>query len=215
MATIERFGPTRRGGPVFRWLGEPLAIDLANTVMVVRGAEDDGPGVDPGEEVDLLAAPADLRRWLDGESDRLDGFEVDGERDIEAIRELRDAVRGLLIAVAEGVSLPERSLALVNAASAAAPISPQLDPSPGRGDRRPVRSDLTEARDPLTGLLGSLARSAIELLSTVPEGELQVCRAPSCGMLYLGRKRWCCSACGNRARAARHYRRHRAAAAAG
>ena len=32
MGTVERFGPTRRGGPVFRWLGEPLAIDFANTV---------------------------------------------------------------------------------------------------------------------------------------------------------------------------------------
>jgi hypothetical protein len=41
---VERFGPTRRGGPVFRWLGEPLAIDLANTVMVVR----------EGQTVDLL-----------------------------------------------------------------------------------------------------------------------------------------------------------------
>ena len=31
-----------------------------------------------------------------------------------------------------------------------------------------------------------------------------------CGMFFVGARRWCCAACGNRARAARHYRRHAA-----
>lgn len=52
---MERFGPTRRGGPVFRWLGEPLAIDLANTVMVVR----------EGKTVDLLGSADELENWLE------------------------------------------------------------------------------------------------------------------------------------------------------
>jgi hypothetical protein len=52
MSQVERLGPTRRGGPVFRCLGEPLAIDLANTIMVVR----------EGEQVHMLADENDLRR---------------------------------------------------------------------------------------------------------------------------------------------------------
>ncbi|WP_217901388.1 MULTISPECIES: CGNR zinc finger domain-containing protein [unclassified Rhodococcus (in: high G+C Gram-positive bacteria)] len=31
-----------------------------------------------------------------------------------------------------------------------------------------------------------------------------MCDAPRCGQLFL-QDRWCCSACGNRARAARHH----------
>jgi GNAT superfamily N-acetyltransferase len=64
--------------------------------------------------------------------------------------------------------------------------------------------------DPLARLLGALARSAIAVLSEPPRERLQICRAPSCGMFFLGARRWCCAACGNRARAARHYRRTRA-----
>jgi predicted RNA-binding Zn ribbon-like protein len=199
MPAIERFGPTRRGGPLFRWLGEPLAIDLANTVMVVR---DDGD-----EAVDLLASSADLEQWLAAEGERLDGY-VAGPDDLEAIRALREAVRGLLAAAAQGNPLAGDDLDRVNAASAAAPIVPWL----AIDDDRPVRIEAAAGGgEGLSSLLGSLARSTIELLAETPAGELRVCRAPSCGMFYLGRRRWCCAACGNRARAARHYRRHRGA----
>jgi predicted RNA-binding Zn ribbon-like protein len=196
MPASESFGPTRRGGPVFRWLGEPLAIDLANTVMVVR----------EGEVVDLLPTPADLRHWLAAEAERLAGLEVDADRDLEPIRALREAIRGLFTAVAEGDELPRGAMNLINEASAAAPVAPRLviDPDGARS------AEPCPESGSIDGLLGALARSAIDLLTTVPEGELRVCRAPSCGMYYLGGRRWCCSACGNRARAARHYRRHRA-----
>lgn len=197
MPVAERFGPTRRGGPVFRWLGEPLAIDLANTVMVVRD--------DNGDEVDLLSTPAELERWLAAEGERLHAYEA-GAADLGAIRDLRDAVRGLLTAAAEGDEPPHGYLDRVNAASAAAPVAPRLALAGGRAVRaEPVRAGVA----PLPDLLGALARAAIELLADTPEGELRICRAPSCGMFYLGARRWCCSACGNRARAARHYRRHR------
>ena len=198
MTIDERFGPTRRGGPVFRWLGEPLAIDLANTVMVVR--ED--------EVVDLLSTPAELERWVAAEGERLAGYAAD-PADLDSIRALRDAVRGLFGAAAEAGELPGRDLALLNAASAAAPVASQL----AGGDGGPRRAELPAGGDSLARLLGTLARSAIELLASTPAGRLRVCRAPSCGMFYLGARRWCCSACGNRARAARHYRRHRGAAA--
>jgi len=190
---MQRFGPTRRGGPVFRWLGEPLAIDLANTVMVVR----------EGQTVDLLATPTDLHRWLQAEQARL-GDCAFGVEHPDEIRAMRDAVRALLAASADGTTSPSWALEYVNAASAAAPISPQLE----AGSHGELRTQERVAEtDPFVQMLGTLARSAIMLLTTPGHEQLRVCQAPSCGMFFLGARRWCCAACGNRARAARHYRR--------
>lgn len=190
---MERFGPTRRGGPVFRWLGEPLAIDLANTVMVVR----------EGESVDLLATPADLQRWLEAEQERL-GDCTFAVAHLDELRALRDAGRSLLLASARGAVPPPVALALINAASRGAPIAPQLRFG-SHGKARMVEA--TDNGEPLAELLGNLARSVITLLSAPDRKALHVCNAPSCGMLFLGARRWCCAACGNRARAARHYQR--------
>lgn len=60
-----------------------------------------------------------------------------------------------------------------------------------------------------------LALSAWELLQFEDLSRLRQCADDACGWLFLdrsrnGTRRWCSSAdCGNRARARRHYRRHR------
>jgi predicted RNA-binding Zn ribbon-like protein len=185
---------------VFRWLGEPLAIDLANTVMVVR----------EGEEVDLLANRDDLRRWLAAERERLGDCDF-ALAHLAEIRALRDAVRRALSAVAVGLTPPPETLDHINAASANAPVAPRLlvgHDGELRTDERP------NSPDPLARLLATLARSAIALLTGPERKRLHVCAAPSCGMLFLGQRRWCSAPCGNRARAARHYRRTREQAAA-
>lgn len=195
-STMERFGPTRRGGPVFRWLGEPLAIDLANTVMTAR----------KGERVDLLATPEDLRRWVAAEEGRLGGYIFDLAH-LGKIRELRDAVRELFGATVEGVEFPSQPLEWVNAASAAVPMAPQLAIDGGGGPRE---GEWVEDGDALGSALAKIARSTIGLLASPEREQLRICGAPSCGMFFLGARRWCCSACGNRARAARHYQRTKA-----
>jgi predicted RNA-binding Zn ribbon-like protein len=193
---MERFGPTRRGGPVFRWLGEDLSVDLANTVMVVR---------EGGEAVDLLADEAQMQRWLAYEGERLGGAELElGGRDVARLCELRDAVRDLFAASAEGEPLPSAALACLNAASSQAPYSPRLCI---REDGAPEVCESSGAG--VDGLLGRSARAAIRLLGRSAKEELHLCKAPSCGMFFLGKRRWCCAACGNRARAARHYDRQR------
>ena len=192
---MERFGPTRRGGPVFRWLGEPLAIDLANTVMTVPR----------GETVDLLGGPDDLRRWTSAEEDRLGNYTFD-PADLAEFRELRDAVRELLGAAAKGTGLPSPALRHLNRVSATAPVAPQLIVG---SDGNEGVAEWTDTRDGLASALGQIARSTIALLSGSEREQLKICGAPSCGMFFLGARRWCCSACGNRARAARHYRRRR------
>jgi predicted RNA-binding Zn ribbon-like protein len=193
---MERFGPTRRGGPVFRWLGEDLSIDLANTVMVVRKG---------GETIDLLAEEAQMQRWLESVRERLGGAVLDfGDGDFARLCEVRDAVRELFAASVEGEPLPAAALASVNAGSVRDPCSPRLC----------IREDgVREVREPagtgVDGLLGASARAAIRLLGEPKGAELHLCTAPSCGMFFVGKRRWCCAACGNRARAARHYDRHR------
>lgn len=171
-------------------------MDLANTVMVVR---------EGGEAVDLLADEVQMRRWLAYERERLGGAELELDaRGFARLCELRDAVRELFTASAEGEPLPSAALACVNAASAQAPYSPQL---------RVREGGVPEVRESsgtgVDGLLGTLARAAIQLLGRSAKAELHLCKAPSCGMFFLGRRRWCCAACGNRARAARHYDRQR------
>jgi predicted RNA-binding Zn ribbon-like protein len=57
-----------------------------------------------------------------------------------------------------------------------------------------------------------VARSAIAIMSGPDRSKLSVCRAPSCGMLFLRQdagQRWCCQSCGNRARVALHAARRR------
>lgn len=193
---MERFGPTRRGGPIFRWLGEPLAIDLANTVMVVRESE----------AVDLIDDPEDLHRWLTAERERLGdcGLAVAHQHEVLA---LRDAVRSLLTSSIQGATPSVQALEMLNTCSAAAPIAPQLITA---NDRRLRVVERAGDSDPVAELLGRLARSAIALLAGPAHEQPKMCTAPSCGMFFLGPRRWCCAACGNRARAARHYERTRA-----
>lgn len=194
----ERFGPTHRGGPVFRWLGERPAIDLANTVMVVRD----------GEEVDLLATTSDLARWLDRERPRLPTVRVD-QRTLDALRDLRDAARTVLITAADGRAANRSAVKRINEVARAAPIAWRLEQGPGGALEAKT---IPTVKDPLRRLLGTVALDAIDLVSGAKPDQLNVCHAPSCGMLFVGRRRWCCAACGNRARVARHYRRTRASA---
>ena len=161
-----------------------------------------------GQAVDLLATREDLHRWLEAERRRL-GDCAFAIAHLDEIRALRDAVRSLLAASAHGTAPLPEALEHLNAASAAAPMAPELEVGID-GELRMV--ERATVGDALAQLLARLALSAITLV-TRREGErLQVCEAPSCGMFFLGSRRWCCGACGNRARAARHYRRTRARA---
>ena len=92
----------------------------------------------------------------------------------------------------------------MNALSAAAPAYPTLD----RAGSIIVKQ---ASDDAYANFAAELARSAIQLLAN-DDTRLSVCTAPSCGLLYPPdhpRQRWCCRACGNRARVARHAARQR------
>jgi predicted RNA-binding Zn ribbon-like protein len=177
------------------WLGAPLALDLANSLAQIR----------PGTTRDLLASEEDLDGWLRHERERLPRVGRGPDR-LEAFRTLRDALHDLLSAAAAGEPLPPNAIRAANAASARSDGHPRLTLRGGA-----PCAEMAGSGAPLDRALSAIARSAIEVLTGPDRERLRVCPAPSCGMFYLGRpdQEWCSTACGNRARAARHYARRR------
>lgn len=175
------------------WLGFPAAIDLANTVVV------SGP-----VEVDLLTTAEELAAWAGAETGRIPEVDATTGRLVD-VRDLRAHLRAALFAAAEGRPLPSEAVAAVNAASAGALGYPVL-----RRDGRSEEVLVTD--DPFARFRAFVARSAIAILTGGDRERLEVCRAPSCGMLFLRRgaaQKWCCERCGNRSRVAGHAQRRR------
>ncbi len=174
------------------WLGFPVAMDLANTIVMSV------------PEVDLLTTEDDLAAWAAAEAGRIaDVEETSGH--LEEVRELRAHVRAALFAAAEGRALPPEAVAALNQASAGAPSYPVLRPNG-------FAEDVVVQEDRFMRLRAAVARSAIAVIAGDDRDRLDVCRAPSCGMLFLRRgaaQKWCSDPCGNRSRVARHAQRRR------
>jgi predicted RNA-binding Zn ribbon-like protein len=176
---------------------EPLALELHNTLYAVRGEAYDG-----------LATDAGLASWLEAISPRLPaqarGAAASRRMDFLA---LRDAIREALQATVEDRPVLSRVIEAINAAAAAAPVSP-VARSAGRHRLRRERRYGTD--DQTDVALAVIASDAIELLTGARRDELRACRAPGCVLKFVKqhpRQQWCSIACGNRARQARHYRR--------
>ena len=199
------------GAPV---LGEPLPVELMNTVWADRD------GVH-----DRLATPPETAAWVEALAGRAD-VHVPGLRfwsgtagpgEVERVRgrlvRLRDAARGLAALrthdprpVAEGAGADD--IATLNELAATAPMAPVLEWPEGGGPRLGYRAD-DGAGDTA---VAELARATVRLLAGDSES-LRACLAPGCVLYFVQshpRREWCSPACGNRARQARHYRRHRA-----
>jgi predicted RNA-binding Zn ribbon-like protein len=174
------------------WLTFPPAVDLCNTIVVT-----------PRGELDLLSTDQQLDVWIAAERGRIPSVRAAAGR-LHDVRNLRADLRALLYAHARRRPLPEAPRRRVNALSAAAPTYPTLD----RAGSIIIKQ---ACDDPYPIFAAELARSAIQLV-TNDDTRLAVCTAPSCGLLYPPdhpRQRWCCRACGNRARVARHAARQR------
>lgn len=150
-----------------------------------------------------LRGAADLRRLGEVLGD---GVDVDDEMVLRApeFEALRSAVEELLDASAGGGPLPAAAVRRVNEASERVPRTIALDMGGEVAERELSRSRSASA-------LAEIARAAIGLLGG-PDRD-RVRRCPSCGDRFLASRpdrRWCSAACGNRARVARHYAKHRA-----
>ncbi|MFH8487503.1 CGNR zinc finger domain-containing protein [Streptomyces longisporoflavus] len=192
------------------------ALELASTIR-----HDGDGGV-----ADDLATIEDATRWIREREGllpphiRAADLAVDEELR-QALIELRRAVRALFAravspappspADAQRLMPAEEALARLNTSAARELIAPQLE---WPRDGTPATRLLTARHDPHTALVAALARAAVDFLSGPQREQLRACTAPRCVRYFVkshGRQEWCKASCGNRARAARHYRRRRAA----
>ena len=187
---------------------EPKPVRLMNTIWADRaGVHDD------------LRTTSDLADWLAAISATDRPVRVTRE-DVARARRLRDALRRIAavctddvrVAAASAVEDVDIAIAEINSLVAACPPTPRLALVEGR-----FVEDTATAGPPVTRALTAVAGEAIELFTGVGSPQLRACQAPGCVLYFLQdhpRREWCSTACGNRARAARHYRRHRRGARA-
>ncbi|GAB4588571.1 CGNR zinc finger domain-containing protein [Nocardia sp. IFM 10818] len=178
-------------------IGEPLALDLVNTRPV--GA-------------DLLTTPEQLADWLRRQADRL-GEPIPArldEADLQAVRAVREYTAAVLDALLHDRRPPSAALAGLTAAQSAAPAIRVMDWDGTGLVAIPTRAGTAGAR-----LAAALADAAVDLLTDPALAKVKRCAAEDCVMLFLPahpRRQWCSpERCGNRARVARYYQRHKAA----
>ncbi|MEU9028720.1 ABATE domain-containing protein [Streptomyces sp. NPDC048383] len=179
---------------VFPLTGEHLALDLLNTRPTVG---------------DLIADPAGLAAWWAEEAGRLGPVGEVGDAEVAAVVAVREAAGPALAAVRRGERPPDGALRALNAALAAAPAHREVAWVEGDG----VLARTVRDADPARRLAAELAEAVVELLAGPRVAEVRECEAHDCSLLFLPahpRRRWCvASACGNRARVARHYARRK------
>ncbi|MFG2618070.1 CGNR zinc finger domain-containing protein [Streptomyces sp. NPDC048507] len=174
--------------------GEPVCLDLLNT----RWAED-------GVPADLFAGAHGLTR-VEGLAVWLESAGLAGRfrADAATLVHLLTARESLARAVADPADASAR--ALIDAVLDHGRIRATLT-AEGPGER-------AEFADPAWGPAWTAARDYLDLL-TGPPGRIRKCASESCVLHFHdtsrnGTRRWCSmAACGNRAKASRHYARTR------
>jgi predicted RNA-binding Zn ribbon-like protein len=123
----------------------------------------------------------------------------------ERLRTLRTHVRALFAARVDGTAPPAASLRAVNQALTAVPTAPLLA---WDGTRGPHRVQAHPADQAVNHALATLAADAADLLTGPDAAILAACGSAPCDRFLLrthGRRHWCSTRCGDRARAARAY----------
>lgn len=178
--------------------GEPPAVRLMNTIWASHG-----------EIHDSLATTAMTRSWARAaEMPSTSRMNAD---QLARLRHVRDGLRRVAAHVTDddresavqwdlGV---EQAIEAVNAPFASShPVLTRVDGT----------LEMTWHHDAggFDGVVAELAIDGADLLTRSPD--LRACHGPGCVLYYVKnhpRRGWCSSSCGNRARVARHYRRHR------
>jgi predicted RNA-binding Zn ribbon-like protein len=158
---------------------EPLPVELMNTVRPDGDALDDA--------------------WLRA-------VDLPGPVDLDQLRDLRRALRRL---AADATDDPRRPLDPMPHAAALATLNVLAEQALPRlswpADGPPERI----LHGPVAGVIATLG---VELLAGAERSRLRACLAPNCVLYFVKehtRREWCSPGCGNRARVARHYQRHR------
>jgi predicted RNA-binding Zn ribbon-like protein len=177
--------------------GEPLAVDLADTIITTT---------DPA--TDLLCDEAICRRWWSLQHDRLPGNATTPE--LAATVELRRAVREILDTHVAGTAPDAAAVDYVNHISARVTATRRLQHT--RAGWTAVTAHHFSADRSYEIALGAVTDSLIDLLAGASHNRLRRCQTPTCSMLFVAadaRRKFCTqNICANRTRVARHYHRH-------
>ncbi|MFE9747234.1 CGNR zinc finger domain-containing protein [Saccharothrix saharensis] len=177
--------------------GEHLALDLVNT----RPVTGDG-------RTDLLDTPRRLAAWLALEPALQTGRATPTAADLAPVHAVREHVDAAVHALLHGARPPRAALHGLTEAMRAAPAVPELGWDGSTVTATPRRAGRLGVR-----LAAHLAEAATDLLTDPAVGTLRQCEAEDCVMVFLPahpRRRWCSpTRCGNRARVARYYQRHK------
>ncbi|GAA3384030.1 CGNR zinc finger domain-containing protein [Cryptosporangium minutisporangium] len=172
-------------------LGEPLPIDLLNTRWIAAG-----------HRHDLLDDPVEAAGWLT--SWGLPSTPGDARAVIDRLKRARDAIAAHIAAPGEGASA-----GAVNDLLAAGHLRLRLGPN------GPVREAVVQ--DPAWLPAWTALHAYLELVDE-QGGRVRKCANPECVLHFVdatarNARRWCSmEACGNRAKARRHYTRKTTAA---
>jgi predicted RNA-binding Zn ribbon-like protein len=176
---------------------EPAVVRFMNTIWADR------VGIH-----DALETREDLAIVLDALGRRPVG-EV-SDLDLQHARLLRRALRR--VAAAETADDRPRALSDLSLSAALKQINRVLTELPARRlEQTETGWTLDSVTTTVRHALADLARDGA-LLFAEPEHPVRACRAPGCVLYFVqqhARREWCSPECGNRARAARHYDRHR------
>ncbi|MGW0252203.1 CGNR zinc finger domain-containing protein [Nocardia goodfellowii] len=177
-------------------IGEPLPLDLVNTRPV---------------GVDLLRTTEQLTRWLHAQADRLPEAPARPTRaDLDAVLDVREHISAVFDALLDGRRPPAAALRGLADAVSAAPAVRRLV-----WDGESLAATVVREGNSAARLAAALADAAVDLFADPAVARIRRCAADDCVLLFLpahSRRQWCApDRCGNRARVARYYQRHKAA----
>ncbi len=185
----------------FVFVGERLAVDLLNTVVVENG-----------QVRDLLNSSQDVVAWARATHvvphDLLTAGA--GRQKPARLRSLREALRRGLDAWRPAGTPPPALIALLNRHLARDPEVTELTPHRGG-----VTLGRRSAGAGIGRMYAAVARSAAQLLAEGDPHRLRKCANPSCRLIFYdvskaGKRRWCSmQTCGGRAKVRAFYRRQR------
>ncbi|MFD5270462.1 CGNR zinc finger domain-containing protein [Streptomyces sp. NPDC058335] len=181
--------------PPARGEEQHLSLALANSAFALPG----------GHTVDLLGTPARANRWLTESG--LAPVDIGMlEMCAAQLRSMREQIRSLFASRVAGLPALPAAVSAVNDAMTRVPTAPLLQWDDKSG---PYRSTPHPTTAILDHALAALAADAADLLTSVEAERLTACGSAPCNRYLLrhGRRHWCSTRCGDRARAARAYAR--------
>ena len=183
---------------MFPVLGEPLAVELANTLYER-----------PESTIDFLARSDWIIAWLGlaAKSSPPIPKRIDASNGA-SIRLLRDAVRSLLTTATRPLERPDPTcIETLNRFTDSAEYCYRLD---WPADRAPTAL-MTPTGRGFDAVLTYLGIESISFLASPARNRVRRCDGPDCPMLFVQlhhKRRFCHDGCAHRARQARYYQNH-------